>query len=98
MMTEDTEGMYPSPEMPEGAPDGDHAETPAEEAQEDQTDSGGESTLVPKAMLQDCKPGDTVNFKVVHVYEDEVEIEPVKGGSSDGDEGSVDAKLDAMAR
>ena len=44
-------------------------------------DSGSETCLVPKSMFQgkSLKPGDEFYFKIVHLYEDEAEVEYSKG-------------------
>lgn len=73
-MAEDTESMYPSeaPEMPaknDKEPDA---------ADKDET-TEGETALLPKSLFmgQDLKPGDTVTLKIVHGYQDEIEVCPV---------------------
>jgi hypothetical protein len=48
---------------------------PPEDAEEPKTDS--ETALMPKALLGDVAVGDTVTLKVVHIYEDEIEVEKV---------------------
>lgn len=41
-------------------------------------DELGETALVPKSILagKELQPGDTVTFKVVHLYDDEIELRP----------------------
>lgn len=65
-------------------------------------DSGGESALIPKSALSDkCKPGDVVTMKVVHVYDDEVEVEYMskkhKDEESDDEMANAEGELDGMA-
>lgn len=66
---------------------------------------GGESALIPKSLLmgKDFNPGDEVVFKIVHIYEDEVEIQYATGGqeeeepSESGDMESAEGELEGMA-
>lgn len=39
---------------------------------------GGETVLIPKSLLQgkEYKAGETIRLKVVHIYEDELEVQP----------------------
>lgn len=66
-------------------------------------DSGGESALIPKSALSDkCKPGDVVTMKVVHVYDDEVEVEYLSKKhkdeeSSDDEMANAERDMDKMA-
>ncbi len=55
----------------------DEAAEPAGHDESKENEYGSESALIPKALLagKDFKPGDEVVFKIVHMYEDEVEIE-----------------------
>lgn len=44
----------------------------------------GETVLVPASALgDDVKPGDTVTFKVDHIYEEEIALIPVKEKDED---------------
>jgi hypothetical protein len=78
------------------------AEAAAAESPEDQDPEGqpeGETALLPKSLLGggDCQPGEKINLEVVHVYEDEVEVKPVKGDEPDQSElGKADNQLAAM--
>ena len=62
-----------------------------------------ETALLPKSLLlnKDVAPGDEVILKVVHVYDDEVEVAyGTKDKDKDEDEGTMDganATLDEMA-
>jgi hypothetical protein len=59
----------------------------------------GETALLPKSLLGggDCQPGEKISLEVVHVYEDEVEVKPVKGDEPDQSElGKADNQLAAM--
>ena len=88
------EPMYPSAE----------AETP-EPAKP--RESEGDTALLPKSLFKpEVKAGDTCEFEVVHVYEDEVEVK-YHGSESAQNEGSesepnemdsANAKIDAMAQ
>jgi len=72
------------------------AEAPAPNVEED---AGEESALVPKSMLGDCKPGDTYKFKVVGIYDDEVELAKVKEEKSDTEtkpESTSDSRMESM--
>lgn len=45
------------------------------EEMEDEEDSGEQTTLIPKSLLPDgVKAGDEVRLKVVHSYDDELEV------------------------
>ena len=80
----------PEPEMP--------AE-PGAEAPEDMESDGESSALLPKSLVGEVQPGDTVTLKVLHVYEDEYEVAPVESGDGPGtpmDE--AESGLDRMAR
>lgn len=62
----------------------------------------GTTALIPKALLagKDFKPGDEVVFKIVHEYEDEVEIEYAPEKPSTPEEKpdmTADEEFDAMA-
>lgn len=89
-MPEDNGAMYETGDSNPSAP-------PAE-AQDKQDESGEETTLIPKSMLgADAKVGDECKFRVVHLYEDEAEIEYVK--SEDKKEPPADemgSKIDEM--
>jgi len=63
-----------------------------------------ETALLPKSLLlnKDVAPGDEVILKVVHVYDDEVEVAYGKGKDKDKGEDrdtmeGADAALDEMA-
>lgn len=67
-------------------------------------ESVGETALVPKTILagKELQPGDTVTFKVVHLYDDEIELQPVSEGKETETETepegmSANAEIDAMA-
>ena len=56
----------------------DSAEAEPKTAAEDRNEDSSEQTaLIPKSILggKDCQPGEELAMKVVHVYEDEVEVE-----------------------
>ena len=47
-------------------------------------DSGESTALLPKSMFGgDCKVGDTYTVKVVHVWDNELEVEPVESGGEE---------------
>jgi hypothetical protein len=82
------EDMYPEEG---GMPQSQTAQPESEEYE-----SGG--SLLPKSLVGDVKPGDTVTLKVLHVYQDEVEVQkPAPEGGIQPPEGSADAELDSMA-
>jgi len=49
----------------------------SESSMDEKDESEGETTLIPKSIFgsHKCKVGDIKKFKVVHEYEDEVEVE-----------------------
>ena len=65
--------FYPKFE-PEGAPPEDQGKG---------TEAEGETALLPKSLCagKELKPGDTLTFKVVHMYDDEIEVSPVSSPS-----------------
>jgi beta-lactam-binding protein with PASTA domain len=74
------------------------------EGTEEEESSDAENALIPKSILagQDIKPGQEITLKVVHVYEDEVEVQYSKGDSEAAEEGmpemkSAEAALEGMA-
>lgn len=78
--------------------DGQNQEKPHNE------DEGGSTALIPKSLLagKEFKVGEEVILKIVHMYEDEVEVEyaPEKPEGEDnqtGAEQSANDELDAMA-
>lgn len=70
-------------------------EMPAEEGEDEY--EGGSSALLPKSLVGDVQPGQTITLKVVHIYEDEVEVEPAAGGDATTPMGEAEAGLDKMA-
>lgn len=71
-------------------------EMPAEEGEDEY--EGGSSALLPKSLVGDVQPGQTITLKVLHVYEDECEVAPVSSETGPGtpmDE--AEAGLDKMA-
>lgn len=60
-------------------PDGEQAE-PKPEGEEPEGESM--TALLPKSLFGDVKPGDSVSVKVVRVFKDDVEVEPVESGET----------------
>lgn len=59
-------------------------------------DQAEDSALIPKSIVpKDAKPGDVCSFKIVHMYEDEAEIQYVK---KDDEEKGEEHPVDRMAR
>ena len=84
------EDMYP--DSNETKPTGDGSEM---------QDDGKETALLPKSMLGNAKPGDTVTLRIVSTLEDECEVErcdecKTEGEGSDG-EPSMDIKIERLA-
>lgn len=64
----------------------------------DKTNTGN-SALLPKSIVGEAKPGDTITLKVLHVYEDEVEVGKYESESNNGqEEMSPEAQLDELAQ
>lgn len=89
-------GPPPGPAPGGPAPGGQPAETPEKEAE------GGETALLPKSILagKEFQPGEEVVLKVVHIYDDEVEVEyaPEKPETPMGPEAmSADEEIEGMA-
>jgi hypothetical protein len=84
--------LYPESES---AP-GDQGNIPPKDAEKPSTDA--ETALMPKAMLGEVTVGQTVTVKVVHIYEDEVEVEKVNDGGADkGTEPSYAGEIKSLA-
>lgn len=81
------------PEPPEGGGEPAQSAEPADES----TDYSS-ATLIPKSIFggRELKPGDTVEFKVTHVYEEDVEIQPASEGTSE-EPSPADNQIDQMA-
>lgn len=60
-----------------------------------EAEDAGESALLPKSMFGDAKAGDTITVKVKHVYEEEVEVEPVGSGDKTKPEDDPGTPMDA---
>lgn len=78
-------------------------ESASPEASQRGASEGGETALIPKSLLagKEFQPGEEVVFQIVHIYEDEVEIqyatyEPKKEKGSSPMEES-ESQLDEMA-
>lgn len=90
----------PDDYMNMGGPGEDTAapEAPEEEKTEE---AEGASALIPKALLggKDFKVGDEVVLKIVHEYEDEVEVEyaPEKPKTTETKPMTADEEIDSMA-
>ena len=67
-----------------------------EETERDE-ESMGDTALLPKSMFSEsCKEGDTYSFKIVKVYDDEVEVRKVSAKPT-SEPASPEAQLEAMA-
>lgn len=55
-------------------------DTPPTETNKDEQEPEGETALLPKSILagKEFKPGEEVVLKIVHLYDDEVEVEYAK--------------------
>lgn len=60
--------------------------TPPAKEKTDEEKSAESSALLPRSLVGTAKAGETITLKVVKIYEDEVEVEPVSGGKSTSDE------------
>lgn len=91
----------------EGTPAEEAGETPAEEAKEKEgkEDEEGTTALLPKAILagKTFNPGDEVVLKIVHMYENEVEVAYAteekgkgEGKGSEGKESEMDRSMGAL--
>lgn len=76
-----------------------------EDEREDETEDSseemsptGDTALVSKSMLPEVKVGDTVTLKVVHIYEDEIELEKVQEEKTTPERPGYEAELDALAQ
>lgn len=94
---------YPSPDTADESPPA-AADTSNEGSQQgtESDDEVGETALVPKSILagKDLQPGDTVTFKVVHLYDDEIALRPVSESKEEETEPqgmSANDEIDSMA-
>lgn len=89
------------PEVEAGAPDAKGAAPVPAEKPEEESGAEPETALVPKSVLgADVAVGQSLTMKVVHVYEDEVEVELTKAGEAkeeNTETASPDQQLEAMA-
>ena|ERR1700677_230434 len=83
---------------PDNAPDG------SPKGKEDDDSAGNNSGLLAKSLFGDSDPevGSEVTFRVVHIYGDEVEVEPVTGEDNEKKSASpamdeAEDKLGSMA-
>lgn len=63
---------------------------------------GGDSALLPKSIIGEVEPGQTITLKVVHVYEDEIEVEKVgteteEPQETEGTEDEAESEIDRLA-
>lgn len=80
--------------------EGDEKDTKSKEDKKDDMPTA----LIPKSLLagKDFKPGEEIVFKIVHLYDDEVEIEYAssskkeKDESSDSDSEEMSSAMDRM--
>ena len=88
--------------QPETESDNSDATEPGESSDKSKQD-GAETFLAPKTAFGDVKPGDTCEVKVVHVYEDEIELEYVRSDEEESETPTPSAmdqsmnSMDAMA-
>lgn len=71
-------------------------ETGPEEQNEDHPHEEGETALLPKSILagKEFKPGEEVVLKIVHIYDDEVEVEYATGEGGKGGGGESETPMD----
>lgn len=89
-----TEGMPPEEAAP--AQPGDESE--AVDKDKDEAGPEGVTALLPKSICagMDVQPGQTLTLKVVKTYDDEIEVEYVKGDEG-GDMAASESQLNALA-
>ncbi len=77
--------------------DEEESNLPPDDAGKPNTDA--QTALVPKEFLGTVAVGDTMTVKVVHVYEDEVEVERVNEESKETEPAapSYESEIDEMA-
>lgn len=76
-------------------------ESSSPEASQRGATEGGESALIPKSLLmgKEFNPGDEVVLKIVHIYEDEVEVQYASEEPKDESSPMMEAdeEMDKMA-
>jgi hypothetical protein len=89
-----SEDYYPEAQTDTAAEGADNESPKSDKGEE----YGGESALIPKALLagKEFKPGEEVVFKIVHMYEDEVEIEYATDDKKDTKKSNMDMAMDGM--
>lgn len=71
-----------------------------ESAGEDRDEGAEQTALLPKSILagKDFKPGDEVVLKVVHIYDDEVEVEYASEPAAAKAKPTPDEEIESMSR
>jgi len=64
---------------------------------EDESKDSGSSIVIPISGFEDSKIGEVLKFKIVHIYEDELELEPVNKEKEPKKPESMDAEIDMEA-
>lgn len=91
-MAED-QSMYPADESGESQDNGGK-----EESSDDQKPEGQTALLDKSVFPEEPKPGDVCKFRVVKVYEDEVEVEYEKEDAEEKSEGKSPSMDEAMGK
>lgn len=86
--------MDPYSDESAAAPDSAGAGDVAEKA--DPKSGEEKSALIPKSLIEGKQPGETVSFKIVHLYEDEAEIECVGEKDDSAPKSTMDQSTDAL--
>lgn len=73
-------------------------DSPKPESKGEEPDT--ETTLIPKTLLagKEFKPGDEVIFKIVHMYDDEVEIAYATDEKKEEPKSAMDESMDDMGK
>lgn len=78
---------FPAADTAEAAATPTNASDADQQPAGDQAPPQGETSLLPKTMFgEDVKTGDTLSLKVVHVYEDEIEVAPMSESQEEAEE------------
>lgn len=75
------------------------ATEPTSDQTDSESDTGGETALLPKSILegQELKPGDEITLKIVRFHDKEVEVMPTGSGEEEqeGEEPSMESETPA---
>lgn len=90
--------MYPDPDPSDGATTASAGESDPQSKDGGDASESAETFLAPKSALgkSDYKVGDTCTFKIAHVYQDEVELEPADESGEPPESDSMEGAMNSL--